>query len=153
MWQSQDFKSLNFLTSILFIRCCLVNITEINEKNKIQINTFQGVCVCTEEGRATVFFSVQNFELFHYCLASYFCLRMNIGGGKKVVGGGEPFRERLIIVLKKTAFLVNLFPHPNSLTPSLIVDGKLSNPINSTGVVKVPDCCQAGLSENPNVLC
>lgn len=79
-------------------------------------------------------------DLFHYYQASYFCLEMTIRWGEKVVGGGKPFRERLITVLKKTAFLVNLFPHPNSLTPSLIVDEKLSNPINSTGVVKVPDC-------------
>lgn len=63
------------------------------------------VRVRTEEGRATVFFRAQNFELFHYCSASYFCLTMNIGGGRKVMGRGEPFRERLIIVLKKTAFL------------------------------------------------
>lgn len=56
------------------------------------------------------------------------------------MGEGESFRERLIIVLRKTAFLVNLFPHPNSLTPFLIVVEKLSNPINSRGVVKVPDC-------------
>lgn len=70
-----------------------------------------------------------------------------------VVGGGKPFKERLIIVLKKTAFLVNLIPHPNSLTSFLIVDEKLSNPINSTCVVKVPGCLRVGLSANPNALC
>lgn len=42
---------------------------------------------------------------------------------------GKPFKEILIIVLKKTAFLVNLIPHPNSLTSFLIVGEKLSNPI------------------------
>lgn len=57
-------------------------------------------------------------------------------------GGGRRgfFKGRLIIVLKKTVFLVNLLLHPDTLTSFHIVDKKLSNPINSTCVVKVGDC-------------
>lgn len=54
-----------------------------------------------------------------------------------VVGGGESFKERLITVLKKTAFLANLIPHPTTLTAFFIVDEKLSNPINATCAGKV----------------
>ena len=42
---------------------------------------------------------------------------MDIRRGK-MVGGGTPFKRRLIIVLQEIAFLVNLFP--------CIVDEKLS---------------------------
>lgn len=79
--------------------------------------------------------------LFQNYQVEYFCLEMNIRRSKKkVIGGGKSFKERLIIVLKKTAFLVNLIPYPNSLTSFLTVDEKLSNPINSTLVAKVRDC-------------